>query len=143
MFLQEEVQLFLQEEAQPSQAPPSGGTGTANGRPEQIRYLSLASHGSDMSSSRSRCQRRDSPGQRTPSSPSAWTPSRSRKVAEGSFMRHCSPLPEHPGTVGAAGAVEGVELGHVHIGQFEIEDLRVLGDSLAMGRLGDDREIVL
>jgi hypothetical protein len=34
-----------------------------------------------------------------------------------------SPLPERPGTVGAAGPVEGADLGHVRIEQFEIEDL--------------------
>ena len=42
---------------------PWGGTDTANGRPELTGYLSVRSRGSDMPSSRSRCPRRDSPGE--------------------------------------------------------------------------------
>src|SRR5262245_32634954 len=41
--------------------------------------------------------------------------------------------------VGAAGAVERVELGHVLVGEPEVEDLRVLGDALAVRRLRNDR----
>ena len=54
-----------------------------------------------------------------------------------------SPLLVFRGAAGAVGLVERVEFGHVLIGQDEIEDVRVLGDSLAVGRLGDDRKIAL
>src|SRR2546430_3243514 len=43
----------------------------------------------------------------------------------------------------ATGAVEPVELRHVFVRERELEDLRVLGDSLAVGGLRDDRDLAL
>ena len=48
-----------------------------------------------------------------------------------------------PGPGQCPGLVERIELRHVLGGQGEVEDLSVLADSLAVGRLGDDRNIVL
>jgi hypothetical protein len=62
-------------------------------------------------------------------------------------VAHLWAVPHHHlrsrGAVGAIGLVEYVEFGHVLVGQGEVEDLSVLADSLALGRLGDDRNIVL
>ena len=46
----------------------------------------------------------------------------------------------HPG---AAGGVERVERGHVVVGQREVEDLRVLLDPLAVGRLREHDDVAL
>jgi hypothetical protein len=46
------------------------------------------------------------------------------------------------GAVGAARLVERVELGHVLVGEGEVEDLRVLDDAVAVRRLREDDEIV-
>src|SRR4051794_9874997 len=43
----------------------------------------------------------------------------------------------------ATGLVERVEFGHVPVGEAEVEDVRVLRDSVPMGRLGDHRHLVL
>jgi hypothetical protein len=45
--------------------------------------------------------------------------------------------------VGAAGEVELVELRQVLVREREVEDLAVLGDPLAVGRLRDDRDLAL
>src|SRR5690348_16643445 len=45
--------------------------------------------------------------------------------------------------VGAASAVEGVELSDVLLRQPEVEELGVLGDALAVGRLWNDRDAPL
>jgi hypothetical protein len=43
----------------------------------------------------------------------------------------------------AARTVKLVELCHVLVREREVEDLPVLGDTLAMGRLRDDRDLAL
>src|SRR5271165_737649 len=55
------------------------------------------------------------------------------------------PSPPRPleGAAGAAGLIQRVELAHILFGQLEVEDLRVLLDSLAVRRLRDDRKPVL
>ncbi len=58
-------------------------------------------------------------------------------------VRLGSPPFAFQGAVGASGAVAGVELGHVLVGQGEIEDLGVFLDALAVGRLGQDDEATL
>jgi hypothetical protein len=71
--------------------------------------------------------------------PADWTGSPAGVVH---FWPFLTPL-AFEGAVDAIGLVERVELDHVFVWQGEIEDLRVLVDSLPMGRLGDDRNIVL
>jgi SnoaL-like domain len=44
---------------------------------------------------------------------------------------------------GAARAVDLAESRHVLVRQLEVEDLTVLGDALAVGRLRDDRDLAL
>src|SRR5690348_913538 len=43
-------------------------------------------------------------------------------------------------TVGASGAIEGIEIGDVLTRELEVEELRVLGDAFAVCRLRDDRD---
>src|SRR5260370_21122687 len=62
--------------------------------------------------------------------------------------RHCVilgcslPPRTFEGAVGAVGLDERVELGHVLAGQGEVENLRVLADSLPVGRFGAHRNTV-
>src|ERR1700759_4758609 len=69
---------------------------------------------------------------------------RATAVTRGAPASSLAPPPcafERP--ISAARAVERVELGDVLVRQPEVEKLGVLGDALAVGRLGDDRDAPL
>src|SRR5438445_11585944 len=67
----------------------------------------------------------------------------SQRVAPAVSCCRLSPPPVLARSRGAAGPIECVQLGHVVIGEAEVEDLCVLLDARAMGRLRDKRYLAL
>jgi hypothetical protein len=64
-------------------------------------------------------------------------------VRRGGAMEPALPPGGFERPFGAAGLVERVQRRHVLVGEREVEDLRVLRDSLTVGRLRDDDELAL